>query len=70
MSGTCHLLGSSLISWHSKKQACVALSTTEAEYIAVGSCCAQILWIKQQLEDFRVKMSKVPFYVTIQVPLT
>jgi len=45
--GTCHLLGSSLISWHSKKQACVALSTAEAEYIAAGSCCAQSLWIKQ-----------------------
>jgi len=59
-SGTCHLLGSSLISWHSKKQACVALSTAEAEYKAAGSCCAQILWIKQQLKDFKVKMSKVP----------
>ncbi|XP_014503131.1 uncharacterized protein LOC106763455 [Vigna radiata var. radiata] len=42
---TCHLLGSSLISWHSKKQACVALSTTKVEYIAAGSCCAQSLWI-------------------------
>jgi len=46
-SGTFHLLGSILISWHSKKQACVALSTAGAEYIAAGSCCAQILWLKQ-----------------------
>jgi len=46
-SGTCHLLGSCLISWHNKKQACVTLSTTEAEYIAARSCCAQSLWIKQ-----------------------
>jgi len=59
-SGTCHLLRSSLISWHSKKQVCVALSTAEVEYIAAGKCCAQILWIKQQLEDFGLKISKVP----------
>ena len=36
------------------------LSTAEAEYIAAGSYCAQILWIKQQLEDFGLKVSKVP----------
>ncbi|XP_068486541.1 uncharacterized mitochondrial protein AtMg00810-like [Phaseolus vulgaris] len=58
--GICHLLGASLISWHSKKQPCVTLSTVEAEYIAAGSCCAQILWIKQQLEDFGLKICKVP----------
>ncbi|KAL6328630.1 hypothetical protein AAG906_003315 [Vitis piasezkii] len=38
--GTCHFLGHSLVSWHSKKQNLVALSTTKAEYIAVGLCCA------------------------------
>ena len=59
-SGTCHLLGSSLISWHSMKQVYVALSTAEVEYIAAVSCCAQILWIKQQLEYFGLKVNKVP----------
>ncbi|XP_050888775.1 uncharacterized mitochondrial protein AtMg00810-like [Lathyrus oleraceus] len=39
-SGTCHILGNALVSWASKKQACVALSIAEAEYIAAGSCCA------------------------------
>jgi len=38
----------------------VALSTAEAEYIAVGSCCAQTLWMKQQLSDFGLNLSKIP----------
>ena len=46
-SGTCEFHGHMLVSWSSKKQNFVALSTAEAEYIAAGSCCAQILWIKQ-----------------------
>jgi hypothetical protein len=39
-SGTCQLLGRSLVSWSSKKQNSIAPSTVEAEYIAAGSCCA------------------------------
>jgi len=61
-SGTCHLLGSSLISWNSKKQACVVLSTVEAEYIAAGHACAQSIWLKHQLMDYGVKLEKVPLY--------
>ena len=58
-SGTCHLLGNSLVSWASKKQSSVALSTAEAEYVAAGSCCAQILWLKQQLLDFGVSLDHI-----------
>jgi len=61
-SDTCHLLGSSLISWNSKKHACVALSTNEAKYIAVGHACAQSIWLKHQLMDYGVKLEKVPLY--------
>jgi hypothetical protein len=42
-SGTCQFLGRSLVSWASNKQNSVALSTSEAECIAAGHCCAQLL---------------------------
>jgi hypothetical protein len=38
----------------------VALSTTEAEYISVGACCAQILYMKQSLLDYCVVLDRVP----------
>jgi hypothetical protein len=48
-SGTCQFLGRSLVSWSSKKQTFVALSTAKAEYVATGQCCAQLLWMRQTL---------------------
>ena len=59
-SGTCQFLGDKLISWSSKKQNSVALSTAEAEYVSIGNCCAQVLWIKQQLNDYGINFKTVP----------
>jgi hypothetical protein len=59
-SWTCQFLGRSLVSWASKKQNSVALSTAKAEYIAAGHCCAQLLWMRQTLRDYGYKLSKVP----------
>nr|GEX37180.1 uncharacterized mitochondrial protein AtMg00810-like [Tanacetum cinerariifolium] len=42
-----------LISWQCKKQTVIANSTTEAEYVAASSCCGQVLWIQNQLLDYR-----------------
>ncbi|WVZ50031.1 hypothetical protein U9M48_001330 [Paspalum notatum var. saurae] len=62
-SGTCQLLGTSLVSWSSRKQASVALSTTEAEYIAAASCCSQLLWMKATLSDFGLRFGRIPLLV-------
>ena len=59
-SGSCQFLSSKLISWYSKKQQTVSNSTTEVEYIVVGSCCAQILWIRNQLRDYYFILNKIP----------
>ena len=59
-SGTCQFLGRSLVSWSSKKQNYVALSTVEAEYVAAGACGAQLLWMRQILQDFGCHFTKIP----------
>nr|GEX54063.1 hypothetical protein [Tanacetum cinerariifolium] len=45
-------LGCRLISWQCKKQTVIATSSTEAEYVVAASCCAQVLWIQNQLLDY------------------
>src|SRR5919202_809639 len=60
--GSCQLLGNRLGSWSSKKQHSVSTSTAEAEYVAAGSCCAQILWIQHQLADYGVIATKTPIF--------
>ena len=61
-STTGQFLGNKLESWFSKKQNSVFTSTAEAEYIAGGSCCAQILWMRNQLFDYGLHMDKISIF--------
>jgi hypothetical protein len=51
-SGDCFYVGTNLVAWMSRKQASISLSTAEAEYIAAGSCCTQLLRMKKLLCDY------------------
>ncbi|GJY11460.1 hypothetical protein Tco_0379645 [Tanacetum coccineum] len=61
-SGSAQFLGDKLVSWSSKKQKSTTISTTEAEYIAMSGCCAQILWMRSQLTDYGFAFNKIPLY--------
>ncbi|XXG77055.1 hypothetical protein AAC387_Pa08g1290 [Persea americana] len=61
-SGGCFYLGNCLVAWHSKKQSSISLSTAEAEYIAAGSGCTQMLWRKQMLTDYGIEQCSMNLY--------
>ncbi|GJU72267.1 retrovirus-related pol polyprotein from transposon TNT 1-94 [Tanacetum coccineum] len=55
-------LGDRLVSWSSKRQKSAAISSTEAEYIALSGCCAQVLCTRSQLTDYGLGFNKIPMY--------
>nr|GEZ69155.1 copia protein [Tanacetum cinerariifolium] len=59
-SGICTFMGCCLISWFSKKQTALAISTIEAEYVFAGKACQQALWMKQALVDYGIKLDDIP----------
>nr|GEV40371.1 uncharacterized mitochondrial protein AtMg00810-like [Tanacetum cinerariifolium] len=61
-SGSAQFLRDKLVSWSSKKQMSIAISTIEAEYIAMSECCTQILWMSSQLTDYGFAFNKIPLY--------
>nr|GEV24681.1 hypothetical protein [Tanacetum cinerariifolium] len=60
--GSARFLGDKLVSCSSKKQKSIAISSTEAEYIALSGCCAQNLWMRSELTDYGLKFNKIPMY--------
>nr|GEU59494.1 hypothetical protein [Tanacetum cinerariifolium] len=65
-SSSAQFLGGRLVSWSSKKQKYTAISTTEAEYIALSGCCAQVLWMRSQLRDYGFVFNNIPMYCDSQ----
>ncbi|GKF04407.1 hypothetical protein Tco_0035075, partial [Tanacetum coccineum] len=61
-SGGAQFLGDKLVSWSSKKQTSTSISSTEAEYITMSGCCAQILWMRSQLSDYGFAYNHIPLY--------
>ncbi|GKF01766.1 retrovirus-related pol polyprotein from transposon TNT 1-94, partial [Tanacetum coccineum] len=61
-SGSIQLLGDRLVSWSSKRQKSAAISSRKAKYIALSGCCAQVLWMRSQLNDYGLRFNKILMY--------
>ncbi|GKB21714.1 ribonuclease H-like domain-containing protein [Tanacetum coccineum] len=69
-SGGIQFLGDKLVSWMSKKQNCTAMSSAEAEYVALSASCAQVMWMRTQLQDYGFNYNKIPLYCDSQSAIT
>lgn len=54
------------ISWCSKKQPIITLSSTEAEYVAATECCKEILYLKTLIEELTGKIIKTTLNIDNQ----
>nr|GEY12834.1 retrovirus-related Pol polyprotein from transposon TNT 1-94 [Tanacetum cinerariifolium] len=65
-SGGIQFLGDKIVSWMSKKQNCTGMSSAEAEYVALSASCAQVMWMRTQLQDYGFNYNKIPLYCDSQ----
>nr|GEX85442.1 hypothetical protein [Tanacetum cinerariifolium] len=61
-------LGDKLVSWMSKTQDCTAMSSAEAEYVALFASCAQVMWMRTQLKDYGFNYKKYHCIATLSRP--
>ena len=57
-SGYVFQIGGAPVSWKSSKQSCVALSTTEAEYIALSTAAQEAIWLRRLLSELKRESMK------------
>lgn len=61
-SGCLMIFGGGAISWQIRLQKCIALSSTEAEYIAATEACKEILWLQKFLQELGMKQDRYNLY--------
>lgn len=67
--GYVYTLAGGAVSWMSKLQRVVALSTTEAEYMAATQACKESIWIQRLLEELGHKQEKIVLFCDSQSAL-
>nr|GEZ50707.1 hypothetical protein [Tanacetum cinerariifolium] len=65
-SGGIQFLGDKLVSWMTKKQNCTIMSLVKAEYVVLSATCAQVMWMRTQLQDYGFYYNKIPLYCDSQ----
>nr|GEW44440.1 copia protein [Tanacetum cinerariifolium] len=61
-------LGDKLVSWMSKKQNCTVMSSAKAD-VALSASCAQVMWMRTQLQDYGFNYNKIPLYYDSQLAI-
>nr|GEU74089.1 hypothetical protein [Tanacetum cinerariifolium] len=62
-------IGDKLVSWMSKKQDCTAMSSAEAEYMALSASCTQVMWMRTQLQDYGLHYYNIALYCDSQLAI-
>jgi len=60
VTGYCFRLANGIISWQSRSQKTVALSSTEAEYMALSDCSRQAVWMKTVFSELGMPLGTIP----------
>nr|GEX07518.1 retrovirus-related Pol polyprotein from transposon TNT 1-94 [Tanacetum cinerariifolium] len=66
--GGIQFLGDKLVSWMLKNHNCTTMSSAEAEYVGLSASCAQVMWMRTQLQDYGLTTTKYHCTVTLSQP--